>query len=303
MKIILKSLITASLLSAIVVIAIQMLPPKPAQACARPIDAHENDYTWQKESWTGSDASFLAARLIIDNRFQESNAAERMNWLDTYRRAAYDSPQSADAQFNWAYIAFLIMRQREFQQTYEQNQQLICGIFEWMAQPSSPKSFEYTRLRFIMRAFAAEYDNLDPVQVKTDGKYESIPRGDFQDLRDGLAERLIEYAPKDILLKRYAALYTRRISMSDSMKVMKYAQEVQKAFPKRPDSYWLLAIAWRGHHSYTYGSSDIDKAISYFRRFQKMVSKSSQHWYSAEQEVSLEETSRATYKRKGWLKP
>ena len=112
-----------------------------------------------------------------------------------------------------------------------------------------------------------------------------------------------EHYPNDIKLKRYLIYQFDRSDAHPEQTAVRYAQEYQKAFPKRPESYKLLALAWQIRFGELQSQADQEKAIGYLRQFQKMVPPNSEHYAVAKSDISFLGFSLELFKKKGTLKP
>lgn len=258
-----------------------------ALACMKPDVSSNYSYQlgrWSHEPFDNADWPFVQRRDQIDRQFAECTAEERRGWMEAYKRDAYNNPQMAEVQYAYAYATFLIARDQEAIMTDKQFKELLCGVHEWMCMPPPQNSFEYSRLHFFI--------------VEMSRRVESNSEG-----YDDLAKRLVLRAPDDAIVKFYAAQTLPGTKKSDIDLFFSYAKQVQKAFPKRYDSYYLLSMAWSREYSRTKSQAAFDKLITYKRQAADMLPLDSPRRSFIEWDMKMFKRANLEDKKEGKVKP
>lgn len=171
-----------------------------------PID---RSLTWTMERWTASDTPYLKVRQEVDAAI--SNGTNPDTVLQKAKANARQSPTNALSVFRWAYAA---ERAGAAQVRSAEKIQRWNGVYEAMAIPQSPHSYEYDRLRYLMTV------------------RRSVGGGTSLAIYH-LGKRLVQHSPNDWQIKeRVASILSAIGNKNDRQIALKYAREVCHAQPQ-----------------------------------------------------------------------
>jgi len=169
------------------------------------------DWKWVKEAWTGSDAPYVNIRRSIDVELAKNSQPKRLR--ERYQITAAANPFDPQAQYAWAYAAVMT---REV--GYYFGHRYLSDVSAALAQPRSPKTYEYARLRFIILMRHGTWLQMKP-----------------------LALRLLQRNPQDYNVKVHLVpLMAIRGSVSDQQKALVLAKQLVDFQPRRASAWGAL---------------------------------------------------------------
>ena len=118
-------------------------------------------FHWTAESWTGSEAPFSAIAKKIEG--QLNKGAKPLKLVSSYKAVAQNRPGNAQAQFAWAYSAF--MARKKWQQGQDANA-IVAGVSAALEQGGSPRSAQYARMRLFFILWENKWDNNAPLYLR-----------------------------------------------------------------------------------------------------------------------------------------
>lgn len=171
-----------------------------------------NHFEWTSEEWRGNNKPYQTARDQI-NQALASQPTSGKALLAKYQSVAKAHPGNPLALFRWAYLSLRLAPTP--QSVGEDGLDLIRDAF---ARPSSPHTYDYTRLRYLL------YQHSSPDQRLI-----------------SLGARLLKHNPDDLSV-RYAYLSSLRNSskLSDRQTALAEIQKIIQQHPKEATPYALL---------------------------------------------------------------
>ncbi len=208
-------------------------------------------FDWTREPWTSSDKPYLALRSQIDRQIQSSKGqSEKLRVLvNRYEAVAKKQPLNAQSQFAWAYAA------------YEANPNGYPIKSGWgvpralslaLASPSSPRSYQYARLRFLIGGWWRPMSELS-----------------------GLGERLLKRNPQDYQSQFYLAKLLSVGSESQTRRAVQMAEQMVNRYPAKRSAHAVLADARWGLFLRTDKRQDGEAALAAGRKYLAMLPPSS----------------------------
>jgi len=175
--------------------------------------------------------------------------------LAKYKKQAQSHPQNTTMQFKRAYATYCVIE--ELHHKKEIRHQLE-GVAEAMGLPVSPKSYQYNRMRYLMLVRHTRWS----------GNWFLVEFG----------KRLVKRNAKDWDVKYYLTYDLLNSQNETDWKVtaIQYSREIQKTFPNRSSSYWLLGWNYRILSMDNHNPNFCDYAITNFQKFMKMAPKDSE---------------------------
>lgn len=136
-----------SMLLAVVMIALVLLPNAGYSETAA-VKAYRqqllHDWAWANESWSGNDVPYQQIMAEIDQTVAKGQNLSQL--LTNDKALARDSRANPIAQFRWAYLAYKMSNLPGVI-----NKDDIIGLsINALGRPSSPRSYHYDRLRYLM---------------------------------------------------------------------------------------------------------------------------------------------------------
>ena len=254
-----------------------------ADGCITPTLTEKSAIGWAKEDFDGGDTSFKRIRREVDSIFSESKNIASV--LSSYKSTAQKNPTDAQSQFRWAYIAYLTSDhwRREVRST-----KILCGVFEWMGQPTNPRSFEYSRLRFIVARLDSNW-------------------GSNRYIVD-MGERLLQKADKNDFDLRYFVLQalSGRGGIKDAApyrRALELALQLHEDFPERTEPYYTLGGIYGSLFVVEKSSRLADLSIRYTREYLALSPVHEGRRKGAVRRIESMERRRNRLKDKGELKP
>ena len=170
---------------------------------------------WMATPWTGNDKPFLLARTKIDQLSEQNKLTQTV--LTQCKQAAQKNPKDPVAQFQWGYAYYKARNDGLFPSVIAEDQANLLDIAWSLVQAPSPRSYEYTRLQFLIYA-------QDTVAFLS-------PAGG----------RLLRHSPEDYEVECY--FYPSLMSSSvpgSRQKALAGALNLVKRYPKRGGPYSTL---------------------------------------------------------------
>lgn len=203
---------------------------------------------WCKESWTGSDTPFLRIK-----RDMNKQVAQGQHWGDlvaTYEYRSQRAPQNAEAQFRYAYAAW------QASQTMwdgEKITPLLIRPLEALGRPASPRSYEYTRLHWLLEHRAGVNKGRMPII--------------------GLGKRLIARNPKDHVVRYFLVeeLVLSDVKADVTSEAVSYARQMAKDSPNNAATYSLLGDVLRNASFLAHDPVLADQALASYNRYLQMT--------------------------------
>lgn len=197
-------------------------------------------WAWTTEPWTGDDKPYIQVRNNIDKAIAKGQKPDVL--LAKYKLLAEKSPKVSVAQFAWGYAAYKAAKAEV--RDYNKSQMSIGRARNAMEQLPSPRSYQYSRLHFLLAAAG-------------------LPQLELLDVGKRLAQR----NAKDWDVKFYIVSIMMNGPHPNKQEALKYAQENVKANPKRPSSYTSLGSIYWWSWRQTGSKVDADKAIAAYRKY------------------------------------
>jgi hypothetical protein len=197
---------------------------------------------WVKEPWMGNDKPFVALRQRLDAEAKQRKGKTNLLtvWVNSYAEQARRKPKDAKAQFAWGYSATTAQRNGwKLQNGYG----LPRVISQALAQPASPKSYQYDRLRFVM---AMRWQQMQGV-------------GD-------LALRLLKRNPDDYEVQYFSIAALFGGTPVQRQAALRIARQIEQKKPNTTIAYAALANAYWGLFMLNKRRTDGDKAIAYIQK-------------------------------------
>lgn len=162
--------------------------------------------------------------------------------LGQYKALAQQNPSDPVVQFRWGYAAWLMINSTTGgSKLYD----LMYGVREGLGRASSPHTYDYARLRFIIEGYHGYINGLADV-----------------------GERLAAYDPND-----YSVIYA-LTSVLDSLpgmemkrKALHYAQTLVQLKPNLPYPYSAVGSVYQRMWEKTHDKSYADKAITGYQKY------------------------------------
>ena len=174
---------------------------------------------WSTGAWVGSEKPFRDIRNGILKRVATGEDPNRLE--KTYGEQARKYPFSPVDQFRWAYAAYVAATKV---QPFDENK--VQPALTGMERAISPRTYEYTRLRFLLASRARLFEEREDLLV--------------------VGKRLWERQPKDReVLARYRYLLSAS-SYADRELGVKLSQQWVRDEPKSVSARANLGDAWRG---------------------------------------------------------
>lgn len=125
---------------------------------------------WANDNWNGDDKPYQRIKRDVDLALESGPPADYL--LRQSQSLAQNKPKDPQAQFQWSYTAWKVVKlQRHFYNWYDAYQ-IISSV---LARTASPNTYDYVRLRYLVA-------HHDPMLV-------------------ALGERLLKHDPKDAFVK------------------------------------------------------------------------------------------------------
>jgi|GEM_PF-2536498 len=248
-----------------------------SQQSARSIDARlTTEYAtegWMREEIQrpGSVANlpFISIRKQIDSL--KSDPQNLFAALAHYKKQARESPKDAQAQFRWAYSAFLAS---DYQATPPpRTPKLLDDIYLSLGEAPNPHSFEYTRIHFLV------------------GYLNSVESGSEALKQYGI--KFLNLANPDDFDLRYMAIssYANTLGMKHQQpidKCLNLATALQKDFPERYITWDLLGRLYSDKFFFVKDPQYADKSIHCYQQIIHMAPEQSRQWQVyAKRQISL----------------
>ena len=196
---------------------------------------------WLTENLSENDHPFDSLRGQIDKDFQNKKLS--VADLNSYQVTAEKDPKNAQAVFKWAYASYVA--QKDF--SIKENAVASSGIF---AYASSPKAYDYTRIRFLIAA----RDKPSPQLVD-------------------LGKRLLQRNNRDYDVQ-YSLIQCMALSPSEleAQQAILLAKNLVHTYPAKPSAYACLGSiyfnVWYTHQK----PIDGDEAVAAYQRYLRLAS-------------------------------
>ncbi len=208
-------------------------------------------WNWTKEEWTADSRPFTLIRRSIDNALTKE--AKPAALALRYKAEAQKKPRDPQAQFRWAYAAY-----REFMAVYavryptgEDSLRLYrAGVALDVFPAPSPRSYEYTRLRFLVQV--VQFPARELTQV---------------------GRRLIRHNPQDDeVMYRFLSVLAQIVSTDDERaEYLAIAQKLVQRDPKIAKYHAGLGGAYKTMWQQTKSKADAAKAIAGYRKYLELA--------------------------------
>ena len=261
-----------------------LAPVLCSTACEEPAMSSYDAIYWAKDSLDGDDVQFKEIRNQIDLLLAKGDNITAAT--KTYQIQARKAPKNAEAQFRWAYAAFKSTDYAKYASTKPEN---LCGVYAAMGQPKNPRSFEYTRLRFIIAMLNSSYSRNRVIQE--------------------LGIQLLHKASKDDFDLRYFGISelasTANLKNSEPMEAsLHLALALQEDFPKRIEPIFLLGGVYSSRFVVTKKKSFADQSLHYMREYLQLAPndyKDPRDW--VERMIKGVEKIKHSFEQRGEIKP
>lgn len=223
-------------------------PPAPSPGV---VVEDARQWEWTQEQWTGDNAPYATIRKSIDTAIAAGQNASII--VSRYAPEAQRSPSNAKVQFRWAYATYRAYVAEKISKaglaSLESSRKLYSAITA-LQNARSPRSYDYTRLRFLMSV-------------------EHFPDRHLKDL----GRRLLRRDPNDDSVKHRLLFVLERYpgSLEERHEAVALAQSLLKRQPSKVSYHATLAgaymLLWEG----TKSPSDADKAIANYRKYLQLA--------------------------------
>ncbi len=194
-------------------------------------------WSWISENWTDNDAEYRTIRADIEA--QQSQGTLILPTIERYKGLWEQNPNSPTALFRWAYASFRATQQNP---PILQKQMILPDAF---GKVPSPRTYEYSRLRFLVNAHYFPHSQLQ-----------------------ALGERLLRHTANDYDVSYYLIdCYRPWESTVEKEKALTLAQSLVRANPTRSGPYSALGGVYFGLWSVNHQQHDGDDAIKSYREY------------------------------------
>jgi len=116
------------------------------------------DWSWTTEEWTGNSQPYQQIQTEVQKLSEKKQLTNEV--LQKQKVAAHQKPSDPQAQFRWGYAAWSVAAATP---DLIERARLLKGVANALDLASSPRTYEYARLRFIMEAREAPFNELKRV--------------------------------------------------------------------------------------------------------------------------------------------
>lgn len=169
--------------------------------------------TWGTEDWNGNNAAYQNLKRALDNQ----SDAQRDRYIREQQKKAVKKKSSLD-QFGWAYASWL---KRKKTDKLNDQFQLMLPVRNNFSFVSNPRTYEYTRVRFLVEAWIA-------------------PRPQYKEV----GRRLLRRSANDYDVKSVMVKVLEIGSSNEWNMALSYAKDLVKLQPKNPKSHSLLGSVY-----------------------------------------------------------
>ncbi|HEY0073646.1 MAG TPA: hypothetical protein VGB77_06050 [Abditibacteriaceae bacterium] len=174
-----------------------------------------NEWAWTKEKWTSSDTPYLKVREAIGPLYRAKKLNDKQ--LKICEKAALQKPKDALALFRWGYYGFCLAL---LQPDVTIGSGKVGKASQAFANGPTPRSYEYTRLRYLMLSYLLQSG---PNMAE-------------------LSERLLKRNRNDYFVKYYAVSHHFTGKPKDEALALKLVNELVEAEPQN-----ALVVGLRGY--------------------------------------------------------
>ncbi|HEX8234504.1 MAG TPA: hypothetical protein VF600_00960 [Abditibacteriaceae bacterium] len=210
---------------------------------------HPPGWEWTNEKWMGNDRPYRDLRRSIEQAVKRTNQRDVAVLVEKYRKRAVAHPVDPKAQFAWGYATLEGRRKG-----YTINRDVARRVSLALTDATSPKTYQYARLRFLMTMHWGTYPQLK-----------------------SLGQRLLLREPRDNEVKYYVVRLLSSGSGKEKQQAMNYAQELVRLQPKWSGSYSALGEVYREIFFTNKDLAAGDKAIAAFRKSIQLMPPDSNH--------------------------
>ena len=213
------------------------------------------NWVWVSEPWTGSDKPFVDLRKKIDNQAIKTSTNGWYSFVNGHYGKAKQNPKSATAQFGWGYAVLVAMSKG-----YKPNgdiERLKYDLNVALHNATPPRSYRYSRLRFLIADWWQGADELRP-----------------------LGERLLVRNPKDLVIKGYLVKMFDQSDDKQHAKAVRYGKEVIAAKPRDGYAWGNLSFAHWRRSRHTNKLIDAEKAYAAAQKSLLFTPKSASNYKS-----------------------
>lgn len=245
-----------SMLLAVVMIALVLLPNAGYSETAA-VKAYRqqllHDWAWANESWSGNDVPYQQIMAEIDQTVAKGQNLSQL--LTNDKALARDSRANPIAQFRWAYLAYKMSNLPGVI-----NKDDIIGLsINALGRPSSPRSYHYACLRYLMNHEIGAWDyhmaTLGKRLLKREPDNRLIMLGIIDDLSDPRDN--VDRPTSQVLRERKEALAL--------------AQQYAARFPTSPGGYLALGGIYSEEYRSTNDPHARDNTISALKKGMRLL--------------------------------
>lgn len=207
---------------------------------------------WANEPWTGDDAPYQ--RIERDGDASLASTWSVGGLLEQASVPARQNPTDPQAQFRWSYLARQVILAQPRSYNWEEATEAIAVT---LARATSPKTYSYARLRFLVTRQAPDLT--------------------------GLGERLLQRDPNDASVKvrlseDYSALFSRKSQQTHEVdpklkqRALALVEQLIVASPSNPDYHGSLAAVYVSSFVDRKNPEDAAKALAAYQDFLRLDS-------------------------------
>lgn len=215
----------------------------------------DSKWTWTDEKWNGNDTPYVKIRQSIDKAIAAGQKPDTL--LKKYQVIGKAQPSNPQAQFQWAYAAW---QARKAVDKYKDQYQKLSPVREVLVKVTSPATYQYVRLRFVIEAWFFPASELKFV-----------------------GERLIKRNPNDYDVKYYlVSILDTSTSSAEWKTALKYAKDLIRIDSKRSSAYSALGGVYFASWLKTKNKLHGKEAINAYRKYLVIAPKNAEWRAQAE---------------------
>ena len=200
-----------------------------------------DQWNWAREGWTGDNRPYHRVRTEVNRAISQGQKFVKL--MTKYKLLAQKSSKPLD-KFRWAYVTY----QAAIKGSSFSDKELL-HVMKSLRNISSPKTYDYIRLRFLIESRAWPFRQLKKV-----------------------GERLAERNPKDYEVKYYLVkILNPGRYLSERQEALRYSRDLIRIAPKRLSAHTALGFTYFKIWLVTKNKDDGDKSIAAYRKYLELA--------------------------------
>ncbi len=199
-------------------------------------------WAWTTEEWKGDDRPYARIRTDVDNTVAQGQLTEAV--IERYWTEREKNRQDPERLFRWVYAVY------KAEQTHPPiHFKQFPGPGAFMYDFSSPPSYEFTRIRFL-------------IDAQYGGEPELVAVG----------KRLLRRNPKDYDVQYYLVeAFKPWKSEAEKQEALSYAQDLIRKNPNKPSAYGALGDVYHACWVVKRQPTDAEKAITAYEQYLRLA--------------------------------